>query len=398
MFDFHATDFLRNDWQRRPRMLRQAFTHALADVNGDDLAALAMAPESLSRLVQFDPRRKQYRLEHGPFDAERYANLPPRNWTLLVQDVDKWLPEVMAPLLANFGFLPRWRIEDVMISYAAPGGNVGPHIDQYDVFLVQASGHRKWSIDSRKRIDASMDPNAPLKLLKHFQPNKEWVLGPGDVLYLPPGVPHHGVAVDTCTTWSVGLRAPSDAELLTAMATALLDAGPEYGPDFGPNSGPNSGPDAARYSDPDLAAPSHWHELDGAGLTRIKAALTRALERMDAQFLAQQAGRFLCRYRSPRALTPRARPASAVQFERRLHGGARLQRNPWHRLLWTREGKLARLHCSELSVLLSIAHAEWLAGERGLDAADWAGLAPEARSALWQMHGLGILDLHAPAR
>ena len=164
--------------------------------------------------------------------------MPHHDWTLLVQDVDKWDADVAA-LLPAFDFLPRWRIDDVMVSFAAPGGSVGAHVDQYDVFLLQAQGHRRWQIDAEpteaRRWTSATTSNS--SCCAQFNPTHEWVLGPGDMLYLPPGVPHHGVAEDACLTFSIGMRAPAAAELLGDFVDTLAADADE----------------ALRYRDPDLA-------------------------------------------------------------------------------------------------------------------------------------------------
>src|SRR5690606_16535602 len=152
---------------------------------------------------------------------EDFPGMPDHDWTLLVQDVDKWDADVRA-LIDRFGFLPRWRIDDIMVSFAATGGSVGAHIDQYDVFLLQAQGQRRWQIDARENPPPGFRDDAELKLLREFNPSHDWVLDPGDMLYLPPGVPHHGVAENPCLTFSLGTRAPSAAELIGDWLDTLV--------------------------------------------------------------------------------------------------------------------------------------------------------------------------------
>src|SRR5690606_24439702 len=174
----------------------------------EDLAGLACEESALSRLILLDRATDAWWVRNGPFDDADFAALPQRDWTLLVQDVDKWDQDVAA-LLQSFDFLPRWRIDDIMVSYAVPGGSVGAHVDQYDVFLLQVGGRRRWRIDNRTDPPLEFRADAELRLLQQFDPSHEWLLEPGDMLYLPPGVPHHGVAEDACLTFSVGMRAPA---------------------------------------------------------------------------------------------------------------------------------------------------------------------------------------------
>jgi 50S ribosomal protein L16 3-hydroxylase len=222
--------FLREHWQREPLLIRQALSDFYSPLSPDDLAFLACQPNALARLVQ--GRGKRFTLEIGPFSETRFESLSKRDWTLLVQDVDKLDRDVSA-LLRHFDFLPRWRIEDIMVSYAVTGGSVGAHVDQYDVFLLQAQGSRRWQIDTRAAARRPENqrylPKLSLRLLEQFDPNQSFDLHPGDMLYLPPGVPHHGISLsDDCMTFSIGMRAPSHAELIEAYALDRAQSVPEY--------------------------------------------------------------------------------------------------------------------------------------------------------------------------
>ncbi|WP_295880919.1 cupin domain-containing protein [uncultured Thiohalocapsa sp.] len=207
-----AGRFLAEFWQQRPLLLRGACAGIASPIDPDELAGLACAPEVESRIVREHGPQRPWQVSHGPFDDADFAALPPTHWTLLVQDVDKHMPAVAA-LLACFDFLPEWRLDDIMVSWAEDGGSVGPHLDQYDVFLVQVQGQRRWRIDTRPDPPAGCLPDLDLSILARFEPDRDWLLGPGDLLYLPPGVPHWGIAEGPCMTWSVGLRAPAWREL-----------------------------------------------------------------------------------------------------------------------------------------------------------------------------------------
>ena len=200
--------FLRDYWQKRPVLIRGAFPGFVTPIEPEDLAGLACEELALSRLIQHDRARDAWRVRTGPFPEELFPTLGDRDWTLLVQDVDKWDADVAA-LLPHFDFIPRWRIDDIMVSFAATGGSVGAHTDQYDVFLLQAQGRRRWLIDAGPDPRLDFRDDVDIKLLREFTPSHDWVLEPGDMLYLPPGVPHHGIAEDPCLTFSVGMRAPS---------------------------------------------------------------------------------------------------------------------------------------------------------------------------------------------
>ena len=158
--------FLRDYWQKRPVLIRRAFPGFKSPIQPEDLAGLSCEEGSLGRLVSHDPATDEWTLRTGPFDEAEFPGMPDHDWTLLVQDVDKWDPDVRA-LLEHFRFLPAWRMDDVMVSFAARGGNVGAHIDNYDVFLVQGVGQRRWMIDSRPNPDTAYRDDVPLRLLKH---------------------------------------------------------------------------------------------------------------------------------------------------------------------------------------------------------------------------------------
>jgi 50S ribosomal protein L16 3-hydroxylase len=212
-----AQHFLEHYWQKKPLLIRQAFPEFNTPLSADELAGLSLEPEISARLITCD-QHDQYHSESGPFDENRFADLTGNRWSLLVTDVEKWLPQLQS-WLTPFDFLPHWRIDDLMVSYAPDGASVGAHVDEYDVFLLQASGTRTWSIDRKLTQQHAPVQSGDLKILLEFSPTDTWDLQAGDLLYLPPGIAHHGVAKgDQCTTWSVGFRAPRHADLITAVA------------------------------------------------------------------------------------------------------------------------------------------------------------------------------------
>ncbi len=215
--------FVAQVWQQKPLLIEDALGNWVAPINADQLAGLACEPEVESRLVSGPYPDGDWRVCHGPFAESDFAHPPAAPWTLLVQDVDKLIPE-FDPLIERFRFLPDWRFDDIMVSYAVTGGSVGAHWDEYDVFLIQAAGRRHWHIDREDPRQAELVPDLALRILRNFTAQESWILEPGDVLYLPPGVAHHGVALDdACMTLSVGFRSPSWAELMSGFGDALLE-------------------------------------------------------------------------------------------------------------------------------------------------------------------------------
>jgi 50S ribosomal protein L16 3-hydroxylase len=256
-----------------------------------------------------------------------------------VQDVDKWDADVAA-LLVQFAFLPSWRIDDVMVSYAVDGGSVGAHVDNYDVFLLQGQGRRRWQISTDPDANKEFRDDAELKLLRDFAPTHEWTLEPGDMLYLPPGLPHHGVAIGECLTYSIGMRAPSQADLMIDFAETFAETLPEE----------------LRLGDADLLPSRGDGEIDNAAIRRVSKAMPW-LRLDDASKLRPWIGSFLTRYRSAHTAAPRARPITDATFERALARNAQALRNPWSRAAWMREGRDAKLFVAGAEHASSIAFA-----------------------------------------
>jgi 50S ribosomal protein L16 3-hydroxylase len=267
-----------------------------------ELFRIASSQDAESRVVRRDGRR--WRLAQGPFSVAELRDMPARDWTLLVQGVNHFVP-LADRLMRQFAFVPYARLDDVMVSYAAPGGGVGPHADSYDVFLMQGRGRRRWRI--ARPTDGRLDPRAPLKILANFVPEAEWILAPGDLLYLPPGWEHDGVALEPCLTYSIGFRAPTAQELAVAYLQFLEDHVKRVG----------------RYRDPGIPPQRHPARLGDDLVARCRRLL-RGLPGTRAEQV-----RFLGRYLSePKPHVAFGKPAPALgerAFARALlRRGARL--------------------------------------------------------------------------
>lgn len=367
-----AEVFLRDYWQKRPLLIRNAFADFETPITPDDLGALSLEATALSRLILWDRKKDAWTVETGPLPEDRFDRVPKRDWTLLVQDVDKWDPDVRA-LVARFDFLPRWRIDDIMISFAVEGGSVGAHVDQYDVFLLQGMGHRRWQISDDAGAPVDYRPDAPIKLLKQFEPTHEWTLAPGDMLYLPPGLGHHGVALDECLTFSLGMRAPSKAELIEDFALELASRSPEH----------------ERYGDSDLVPPGDAFEIDEAALGRVRTTLGPMAD--DDALARRWFGRFITRYRASGDIRPPKKAPSAEALEAAVIAGGHIQRHPFSRVAWMREGKnTAVLFVSGSDAEgLRQKDAALLCRQDTLGATEWAALDGAARETVAVLAGLG---------
>ena len=287
LFALDARRFLREFWQKKPLVVRSALPQLAALADRAQLTRLACRDDVESRLVFGSGRT--WRVEHGPFRSRDLARLPARNWTLLVNGVENFVPDARA-IQQLFGFVPYARHDDVMISYAAPGGSVGPHFDSYDVFLLQGAGTRRWRVSAQR--DLALVEDAPLKILRRFRPHREWTLRAGDLLYLPPRFAHHGVATDACVTWSVGCRAPTRQEMAARFLEFLQDTVHLGG----------------EYRDPGLGRPRHPAAISAHMLRQMRAAV-QAIRWTDAD-IARCLGEYLSEprpnvvFRPARALSP----------------------------------------------------------------------------------------------
>ena len=362
--NFDIDQFLREHWQKKPLLIRNAFRDWQNPLEPDELAGLACEEEVESRLIC--QTGAGWEMEQGPLAEERLAGLGESHWTLLVQAVDHHVPAV-ADLIAPFRFIPNWRIDDVMVSLAADQGGVGPHFDQYDVFLIQGLGRRRWQIGAHCDPDTPLLEHADLKLLAEFEATEEWVLEPGDILYVPPGISHNGVAVGSdCMTYSVGFRAPSRADLLGHYVDDVLDGIPED----------------ELYRDPDLGRQTNPGEILPDALGRLQQMMLESLS--DPASFARWFGTFNS---TPKYVDMDWRPEVPVEADdvrEAIAAQIPLSRNPASRLAFIAKGEdavmlfadgvcfdcggetatLAKILCAEDSVVLD---AKFAANQDAID-------------------------------
>lgn len=364
-------EFLRNHWQKKPLLVRNAFPGFRDPVDPDELAGLSCEEGVESRVV----RKRGWKVTWGPHPEQLFASLPDRDWTLLVQEVNRHVPEV-ALLLEPFSFLPNVRVDDVMISFAAPGGSVGPHLDSYDVFLLQGQGQRRWLYDTKKTRDARFRPGLDLRILERFTPDADDVLGPGDMLYLPPGFAHHGIGMTPCLTYSIGFRAPNAGEMWTSLAriAAAQPAGLRL------------------LEDPPLAPAKNPGAIPTALLERVRA-MVRSLDTND-DAIDRWFASFATRLSPDHVVTPPHRPPDAQAIIERLRRGDRVARSEEGRWAYLREGRLLYFAGTEHLVDRSAARlARLLCASRRFDGRALAASArsPGARALIVSLFAAGAL-------
>jgi 50S ribosomal protein L16 3-hydroxylase len=262
--------FLAEYWQKKPVLLKGGFANFQDPITPDELAGLAAEEEIESRIVA--RKDEQWLLETGPFeDYDQWGEL---DWTLLVQAVDHWHPE-SAALIEPFRFIPNWRIDDLMISYSTPGGGVGPHLDQYDVFIIQGMGKRHWRVGMPDASLTSLCPHPRLLQVSPFIDCINIITEPGDILYIPPGCPHDGISVDASLNYSVGFRAPAQKDLLTGLADYLIENEIQ----------------GTRYTDPERTLSANIGAITNQDLAKVRGLLQGLID--DPKLLASYFGSYI---------------------------------------------------------------------------------------------------------
>ncbi len=300
--------FLDEYWQTKPLVIRGALPDFESPLAPEELAGLACEEGVTSRLILEKGGDYPWQLKEGPFDEEDFLSLPETHWTVLVQEVDRLIPEVGA-LLNHFRFIPRWRIDDVMVSYAPTHGNVGAHIDNYDVFLLQGLGEREWQFGHAPVDDETIVPDRDVRMLADFTPDETVVLEPGDMLYLPPRIAHHGMARDDrCMTYSVGFRAPGHQRLIGDFVSDMLET---VDPD-------------ARYSDPDLTPTNHPGAIRPEARERVRSILCQLTQ--DDDVIDRWFGRYITEPKRGQMALPPEQPIEPATLTEAIQAGTPL----WH--------------------------------------------------------------------
>lgn len=276
--------FINEYWQQKPLLIRGALKDWPPPLSKAELIHLAEKDEVESRLVQNPAGQNDWSVEFGPFDQNTFANLPNTNWSLLIQGCDLWNAEVAA-LKLKFAFLPSWRLDDIMVSFAPKHGGVGPHFDQYDVFLIQGEGRRQWQLGDACNAKTPTQPGLPLKILSSFSTQETFDLETGDLLYVPPGIAHWGTALEDCTTYSVGFRAPTLSEVVSDLAEELI-----------------AEPESAVYRDPKAFLGAQSDAIEPAHILQIQEMLSSLSQ--DTDRIADWFARYMTRPKFDDVSTP----------------------------------------------------------------------------------------------
>jgi 50S ribosomal protein L16 3-hydroxylase len=369
--DLTPQDFLERVWRQQPLVVRQAFPGFTSPVTADELAGLSCEADVNSRIVIEKGGTHPWQTLYGPMDEAVFQSLPETHWTLLVNDVEKYLPE-LAWIVDRFRFIPEWCIDDLMISFAAAGGSVGPHLDQYDVFILQAQGHRRWQVHSRHVTADNQVTGTDLRIQKDFQADDEWLLAPGDLIYIPPGVSHHGVALDDCLSFSIGFRAPAHAEMLQDFA-GFISGGL---------------PDSAIFRDTNLAVQQHANEITAATIDGVRGVLRDYLQ-TDTADLPRWFGRFITDVKTD--ITPET-GQTVADFKQLVSTHQLLARHPASHYAFSRHNSRALLFVDGDDFDVSAGFAEMLCAHRQVDVHALAGVTTVAeRQLLLELFSSGKL-------
>ena len=376
-------EFLRDYWQKKPLYIPAAINDFQDPLEPEELAGLACEDEIAARII-LNEKNNDWQVRHNPFTENDFTSLPATHWTVLVQDLNKHIHELDL-LLDAFSFLPAWRIDDVMVSYASPHGGVGPHTDQYDVFLLQGMGTRRWQINNPKdgsaKEEQKLVEGIDLRILENFEPEQEFLLQPGDMLYLPPGVQHYGVSDKPCMTYSVGLRAPTQLELLgDYIDQCTLQQNNES---------------ELRYRDPVLQSKNNSGEITPDAIKNI-TALIKNIPTDDAD-IKKWFGQFITSTHHNLSGIPLKPTESTDYFLQRIQQGETLYRNIASRFAYIENTNSTDIYIDSTTITLTddiALLAKTICNHRQLTANELSNYLenPDCLNLLAAWHEIGLLE------
>ncbi|VAW68199.1 FIG002776: hypothetical protein [hydrothermal vent metagenome] len=340
--------FLKEYWQKKPLVIRQALPNFQCPISAEEIAGLSCEEAVSSRIILEKDAEHPWQPIFGPMDESIFSELPESHWTLAINDLEKVLPE-LASLCDLFDFIPSWRFDDLLCSYAADQGSVGPHFDLYDVFIIQGKGKRRWQISTADVAQDNQVEGSPLRIQKTFNAEQQWILEPGDMIYIPPNVSHHGVSLGESISFSVGYRAVSHADLLNDFIAHITQDLPAK----------------LTYEDPDLTVQQHAAEITDDAINRVKKIFREYLN-PDHPEIERWFGRYMSDPKSEHTEAAEQPVDSVDELITEIEHGARLKRHPASRFAFTKKENNAVLYIDGHDYTLSCTFAQTLCQSREL--------------------------------
>lgn len=339
-------DFLKYYWQKKVLVVRQALPQFESPISADELAGLAYEEEVNSRIVMEKDGEHPWFPVFGPMTDETFESMPETHWTLIVNDLEKYIPD-LSWITDQFRFIPEWRMDDLMCSYAADQGSVGPHIDLYDVFIIQGEGKRRWQISTKEVTAENQIKETPLRIQKDFKAEQEWILEPGDMIYIPPNVSHYGVSLGESISFSVGYRATSHADLVNDFIGHITQG-------LAPQK---------TYQDPDLTLQKHPNEITPEAVERVRKIFKEYLDPNHPALL-----KWFGEYNSDTKTDIDKEPEFYIKdIEALSQLDTDIQRHPASRFTFFRHDSSADLFIDGEAYTTSISFAEKLCEQRIID-------------------------------
>ncbi len=368
-------DFLADYWQKKPLVIRQAFPNFQCPVTAEELAGLSCEDEVNSRIVIEKDGDHPWQPIFGPMDDGTYSNLPESHWTLVLNDLEKVVPE-LAWLPDLFRFIPDWRLDDLMCSYAADQGSVGPHFDLYDVFIIQGTGRRRWQISAAQVTEDNQVKDTPLRIHKHFNAEQEWILEPGDMIYIPPNISHHGVSLGESISFSVGYRAVSHGDLLNDfIAHITQDLSPKL-----------------TYQDADLKLQTHSSEITEDAIRRVKKIFSTYLK-PEHKEIERWFGRYMSDPKSEHTEAPENPIETIDELIAQINNEVILNRNPASRFAFIKKEGKSHLFIDGNDYDVSNHFSETLCENRTIDIDLINSSSPPEQQLLLDLYNAGNLYL-----
>lgn len=342
-------DFLKNYWQKKVLVVRQAFPNFQCPISADEIAGLSCEEDVNSRIVIEKDGEHPWQPMFGPLDEDTFANLPESHWTLIINDLEKIVPE-LASIPDLFDFIPNWRFDDLMCSYAADQGSVGPHFDLYDVFIIQGEGKRRWQISTAEVPEENQVKDTPLRIQEEFNAEEEWILEPGDMIYIPPNVSHHGVSLGESISFSVGYRAVSHADLVNDFIAHITQ----------------SLSTKLTYQDADLSLQANSSEITKDATKRIKKIFKEYLNPEHPE-IENWFAKFMSDPKSEYTEAPENLIESTEELINEIELGATLNRHPASRFAFIKNKKDSRIYIDGNDYDVSVEFSKALCESRVID-------------------------------